>query len=225
MHSLPGDLTTLVQTALALEGEDRRRAAGRINDWLRIRHHVATQVERDEVLMWMDHPGFAELSDHDARHCRAEAAELLLSLGYPSALHVSPEALLAARRQRVTPVLGAAVLPSWVGRIGLPLAFLPMGAMPFVCPEQPHSCTSHGYRFDFVGVAVVLGLARWVFSFPARATIVTHLLSVATLIATAFAAVGAAAANEHAMLALCAIAAACVVAMSLPRLKSFMRLG
>ncbi|MFT3842576.1 MAG: hypothetical protein QM723_36640 [Myxococcaceae bacterium] len=219
MNSLPGDLTTLVQTALALDGADRRRAAGRINDWLRIRHQAATEVERDEVLMWMDHPGFSELSDQDARNCRAEAAELLLSLGYPSALYVSPEALVVARRERVMPTIARSPGGEWIGRVVLPFAFVPMLWMAITIGQRHNGCIG-GYSFSCVALAGTLGLIRWVCTFPSRGIVFWHLVGIAAFAASIVAGVGAVQWKETEAAALCWFGAAGLMAMGLPPLLS-----
>jgi hypothetical protein len=108
---LPADSGTTSQRALdELERLVRRAEAASESDRIRMTRKIAALLRRlprqaapDVAARWLlsalENSPWLQWADSRGRTCRAAAVEALLSLGYPWALHVTPEDLEHYRAQ------------------------------------------------------------------------------------------------------------------------------
>lgn len=92
-------LLELLPQLTSAEPEEREELAERINHWLTALAKLEGGRAAELIDRLLDESAFADLRDSNGISCRARAVELLLALGFPHALTVSPEDLAVFRAE------------------------------------------------------------------------------------------------------------------------------
>ena len=99
-HPVIDELEQLVRRAAAAPEAERIRMTRRIAARLRrLPREVAPDAAARWILRALEESAWLQWADARGRTCRAAAVEALLALGYPWALHVTPEDLEHYRAQ------------------------------------------------------------------------------------------------------------------------------
>lgn len=144
-------LRQLIREALGAVGADRPVFAGRLNAALRaLPQHQEPRAVAGLLTRALETSPLGELVDEGGLCCRATAVEVLLSLGYPFALEVSPEDLEFLRAQAPKRTSALRLI------LGTYLIY------PFAAVEFSFSSTDFSHLFTWLQPAMLLHLAATV---------------------------------------------------------------